>query len=234
MKKNLSDIHCFDSPWVDNDSSSMIDSLLIKLGSPRFFQPGQIIYLQESYTNDLYYIGDGKVKIYVLSEDGTEKILAFQEKGTLFGVSSAFDGGPYRETAEAVLPSTIYVINIFRILQAMERNPSIASCIINACGRRIKLLTAQLEALSFLSVHARIAQILAKAILSHGQQTERGKKLEIHLTHQELADIVAAERSTVTRVLNEFRKMGIVDKNKWDLFVVDEQKLEKIAEGKVV
>ena len=34
-------------------------------------------------------------------------------------------------------------------------------------------------------------------------------------------------------MLNEFRKLGIVEKDKWELIVVDEQKLKQIAEGKV-
>jgi len=151
----------------------------------------------------------------------------------LFGVTSAFDKGPYRETAQVIIPSRVYAISVSKIIQAIQMDPKIALCLIQACARRIRLLTTEVERLSFLSAKTHVAQVLAQVIISHGKVTDKGKKLEIHLTHQELADIVSAERSTVTRVLNEFRKMGIVEKDKWELIVVDEEKLKQIAEGKV-
>ena len=222
-----------DSPWVNYDGTATMSEKFMLLGTPMFFNKGASVYQQADYTKGFYYLAKGKVKISIFGEDGTEKILAFQEEGTLFGVTSAFDKGPYRETAQVISPSKIYVINVSKIIQAIQTDPTIALCIIKACARRIRLLTSEIERLSFLSARTHIAQVLAQVIISHGRFTDRGKKLEIHLTHQELADIVSVERSTVTRVLNEFRKMGIVEKDKWELIVVDEQKLKQIAEGKV-
>jgi len=222
-----------DSPWVNYDGTGTMREKFMLLGTPRFFSKGALVYQQGEYTKEFYYLAKGKVKISILGEDGTEKIIAFQEEGTLFGASSPFDKGPYLETAQVIAPSKIYVINVSKILQAIQMDPSIALCIIRACARRIRLLTSEIQRLSFLNAKTHIAQVLAQVIISHGRATDRGKKLEIHLTHQELADIVSVERSTVTRVLNEFRKMGIVEKDKWELIVVDEDKLKQIADGKV-
>lgn len=222
-----------DSPWVNYDDTGTMREKFMLLGMPRFFSQGSFVYQQGDYTKEFYYLAEGKVKISILGEDGTEKTLAFQEEGTLFGVSSAFDKGTYRETAQVISPSKIYVINVSKITQAIQTDPTIALCIIRVCARRIRLLTSEIERLSFLNAKVHIAQVLAQVIISHGRSTNRGKKLGIHLTHQELADMVSVERSTVTRVLNDFRKMGIVEKDKWELIVVDEQKLKQIAEGKV-
>jgi len=222
-----------DSPWVNYDGTATMSEKFMLLGTPRFFNKGAFVYQQGDYTKEFYYLAKGKVKISIFGEDGTEKIIAFQEEGTLFGVTSAFDKGPYRETAQVIFPSRIYALSVSKIIQAIQMHPRIALCIIRACARRIRLLTSEIERLSFLSAKTHIAQVLAQVIISHGRTTDKGKKLEIHLTHQELADIVSVERSTVTRVLNEFRKMGIVEKDKWELIVVDEDKLKQIADGKV-
>lgn len=222
-----------DSPWVDYDGAATMHEKFMLLGTPMSFNKGAFVYQQEDYTKQFYYLAKGKVKISIFGEDGTEKIIAFQEKGTLFGVTSVFDKGPYRETAQVITPSRVYAISVSKVIQAIQMEPKIALCIIRACARRIRLLTSEVERLSFSSAKTHIAQVLAQVIISHGKITDKGKKLEIHLTHQELADIVSAERSTVTRVLNEFRKMGIVEKDKWDLIVVDEERLKQIAEGKV-
>jgi CRP/FNR family transcriptional regulator len=222
-----------DSPWVNYDGAATMHEKFMLLGIPRSFDKGAFVYQQTDYTEEFYYLAKGKVKISIFAEDGTEKIIAFQEEGTLFGVTSAFDKGPYRETAQAITTLKVYAISVSRIIQAIQMDPKIALCIIRACARRIRLLTSEVERLSFLSAKTHVAQVLAQVIISHGKITDKGKKLEIHLTHQELADIVSAERSTVTRILNEFRKMGIVEKDKWELIIVDEEKLKQIAEGKV-
>ena len=222
-----------DSPWVNYDGTATMSEKFMLLGTPKSFNKGSSVYQQGDYTKEFYYLAEGKVKISIFAEDGTEKIIAFQEGGTLFGVTSAFDKGPYREAAQVISRSRIYSINVAKTIQAIQIDPRIAICIIRACARRIRLLSSEIERLSFLNAKMHIAQVLAQVIISHGRSTDRGKKLEIHLTHQELADMVSVERSTVTRVLNDFRKMGIVEKDKWELIVVDEQKLKQIAEGKV-
>lgn len=222
-----------DSPWVNNDGTAAMSEKFMLLGTPRSVNKGSFVYQQGDYTKEFYYLAEGKVKISIFGEDGTEKIIAFQEGGTLFGVTSAFDKGPYREAAQVTSRSRIYSINVAKAIQAMQIDPRMAVCIIRACARRIRLLSSEIERLSFLNAKTHIAQVLAQVIISHGRCTDRGKKLEIHLTHQELADMVSVERSTVTRILNDFRKMGIVEKNKWELIVVDEQKLKQIAEGKI-
>ena len=231
MDQENQSLYADNSPWIIHDASPSISQKLMLLGKPRIVRNGSFIYHQGDDPRELYYVANGKVKISIFGECGTEKILGFQEEGTLFGMSSFFDKAPYRTTAQAVVASKIYGISELKIFQALQEDSAIAHFITKTFARRIRLLIGQIEGLSFLHAKRQVAQVLARGISSHGQLTHRGKKLGIHLTHQEIADLVSLERSTVTKVLNEFRKMGVVEKQKWELIVVDERKLEQIAEG---
>ena len=47
--------------------------------------------------------------------------------------------------------------------------------------------------------------------LSGGEPRRCLFELPVRLTHQELADLVSTTRDNVTRIMNEFRKDGLVD-----------------------
>ncbi len=46
-----------------------------------------------------------------------------------------------------------------------------------------------------------------------GQETEGGTLIDIQLTHQDLAELIGATRVTVTKLLNDFEKQGIITRN---------------------
>lgn len=58
------------------------------------FPPGKLIYLQGSPADRFYYLKSGRVKVFINSEDGSEKILTVYEAGNVFGEASFFDELP--------------------------------------------------------------------------------------------------------------------------------------------
>jgi CRP-like cAMP-binding protein len=53
----------------------------------------------------------------------------------------------------------------------------------------------------------------------------------IHTSHQELADMIAAYRETVTLALDEFQTRGLVRLGRRSIEIVDQRELENVAEG---
>jgi CRP-like cAMP-binding protein len=45
-----------------------------------------------------------------------------------------------------------------------------------------------------------------------GHQVEQGQLIELRLTHQEISEIIGTTRVTVTRLLNDFEKQGIIQR----------------------
>jgi len=66
------------------------------------------------------------------------------------------------------------------------------------------------ESLSFLDIHGRVASCLLDFAAHHGQTTEEGVVLQMHLTQSELASCVAATRESVNKVLGVFRDEGLI------------------------
>jgi len=82
-----------DSPYVTDNVGKFTDELkiLLTISRVRRYQSGQIIYMQGEKSRHFYFVGQGRVKISIFRENGSEKILAIQEDNTFFGESAAFD-----------------------------------------------------------------------------------------------------------------------------------------------
>ena len=77
---------------------------------------------------------------------------------------------------------------------------------------RIHNYQQQLASLAFDDVRGRLArEMLRLSELPEGEPKRRLFELPVRLTHQELADLVSTTRDNVTRIMNEFRKDGLVD-----------------------
>lgn len=71
------------------------------------------------------------------------------------------------------------------------------------------------------SVETRVITALLELAEMFGIRCTHGYTLEIHLTQQEVADLVGASRSVVSTVLNDFRSRGMLDYTREQICIND-------------
>ena len=86
------------------------------------------------------------------------------------------------------------------------------------------------EEFAFRPVRARLAGVLLRLAGENGSDREAARD-EVEVTHQELADMVATYRETVTVTLHDFRRRGLVDLGRRRITVLDRAGLEAQAEA---
>lgn len=59
-------------------------------------------------------------------------------------------------------------------------------------------------------MESRLLQFLGWLAYRFGRETVQGQVIDLRLTHQEIADVLGTTRVTVTRLLNQLEKQGIV------------------------
>src|SRR4028118_67091 len=69
-----------------------------------------------------------------------------------------------------------------------------------------------LEILHCRSVETSLLRLLTWLAKKFGHQVEQGQLIELRLTHQEISEIIGTTRVTVTRLLNDFEKQGIIQR----------------------
>jgi len=170
----------------------------------RTCRKGQLLYSQEDRAEVLFLLKRGRVQLYRLTPSGKRLDLAVIEPGAFFG-EMPLVGESLRHTfAEAVEDSLICVMSRSDIERLMRERSEVALRMIEVLSRRLALCEARLEEMAYRSVPARIAAVLLR--LSQERSGE-----PVLITHQELGDMIGALRESVTKVLDDFQKAGLVE-----------------------
>lgn len=159
--------------------------------------PGYLIYLQNTQATCFYYLKSGKVKSFIQSEDGGERVLNLYTAGSLFGEASFFDELPRVSSAVAVVPCEIVPIDRELVAQEFARDPELALAMMKYLARTVRLLSGQVDQMAFRPARWRVANYLLT--LSPGSGL-------VSCTQEDIAAAVSASRVTVSRVLNEFAR----------------------------
>ena len=69
---------------------------------------------------------------------------------------------------------------------------------------------SQIEVLTFHNADARIRTALYHLSLKKGVPTKNGTRIDLKLTHKELADMTGISRETATRVLSALQSEGVL------------------------
>ena len=164
--------------------------------------PGYLIYLQDTEATCFYFLKSGRVKSFIQSEDGAERVLNVYQAGNLFGEASFFDELPRVSSAVALTPCEIVPIDRELVAQEFARNPELALAMMKYLARTVRLLSGQVDQMAFRPARWRTASYLL---------TLAGRGGAVSCTQDDIAAAVSASRVTVSRVLNDFARQGWVE-----------------------
>ncbi|MDA8325998.1 MAG: Crp/Fnr family transcriptional regulator [Nitrospiraceae bacterium] len=189
------------SSLSDEDISQISGSFSLKK-----FRKNEVI-LQEQDTNEfMYMILSGKVKVVQITEDGKETIIAFHKSGDFFGEMSLIDGKTAPATVAAIENSNVAIISkkdFYSLL--FVQNKFIVQLLRILCSR-LREAYERIQILSFNNAAQRIKMLFIMLANMYGKEEEKGIRLDIKLTHQNMADMTGIARETVTRLINRAQK----------------------------
>jgi CRP/FNR family cyclic AMP-dependent transcriptional regulator len=182
----------------------------------------------EGEAGDALYIPvSGVAKVFRRSSDGRIKTLAILEKGDFLGEMAILDREICSANVRAAEDNEMLVINGRDFEASLISNPQIAFKIMETFSARLRDADKQIESLTFQIVSGRLVIALLDLAEKHGVQTEKGIKIDMELTHQELAEMVGTAREVVSRILNDFRKTNCVEIEKHHITITDKEELKK-------
>lgn len=187
----------------------------------RKFSKGSIIYHQGDYAASFYYLKKGKVRVYMTSPDGVEHTLSSASSGEILGEAAFFDKMPRISSANALSNIEVAVINEETMLTLTRKYPKLALELLNLQATRIRQLSSQLDAMTFLKADERIAKVLLQNI---------DDKNEVSFTHEEIAGATGVTRVTVSKILRDFKDKGFLETEYRRIIVLDIPKLKSLVE----
>ena len=196
---------------------------LVACQTPKTVAKNQMIYLQGEYANSFYYLKKGRVKIFLSSENGMEKTLTVLEKENILGEAAFFDGLPRVSSAKALVKCEIIVIDRRTLPEYFRREPTLAINMLQYLARTVRMLSAQVDNMTFLQADKRIAQFLVNLA------GKAGAEPSVSCTHEEIGNLVGTSRVTVSKILSDFTKKGWISTHYHNILILNLKALSNFA-----
>jgi CRP/FNR family transcriptional regulator, cyclic AMP receptor protein len=153
----------------------------------------------------------GRVKLTRSSEDGKIFLVRIAKPGDALGLSAVLGGTPYEVTAKAMEPVQMKTFQRDEFLHFLdhhvEGNQHAAESLNNEY--RAALLDACRLALSN-SIAGRVAHLLLQLASEAGTMENSQPEVYLPLSHEDLAAKLGTTRESVTRVLNDLKRRGVL------------------------
>ena len=185
----------------------------------------QLVYMQGEQADSFFYLKKGRVKIFLSSESGMEKTLTLLEPGNIFGEAAFFDGMPRMSSARTIQNSEIVRVTRGDLLGYFSREPELAMSLLTLLARTVRMLSDQVDHMTFLQADKRIALQLLKM---QGECGREGKR--IACTHEDLGNLAGASRVTVSKILNRCARAGWISTHYRSVVIVDQEALRAFAQ----
>ncbi len=202
-------------------SEDELDYIKRYLGEKKYSK-GELIMMQGSPPDYLYFVVSGAVKVYKTSEDGKEQVLHITPRGDSFGDIGIFDAGPVPAAMMAMTPTLLYYIQKDDLYMILQKFPKVALNALRALAIRVRRDSRLVEELSFTQVINRVAGLLRKYI---EWEAEAG----IHLTQQDMANMVGTSREMVNKSIKYMEDRGAIRTTRRGIDILDKDLLKEIA-----
>lgn len=188
--------------------------LIDKMAPMSTIPKGTLIIDPTTDNRRLYLLKRGRVRLFRVSEDGRQLTLGLLGKGNIFGETESLSTGSSAAYAEALDDALVCILGKEDFEAILLRWPKVALKMVSLLSQRIREAEELVENLAFHDVRYRVVYLLAKLTQQFGSTEEEGApgytKLDLNLSHQELAHMIGATRESVSTVLSQLAKEGVV------------------------
>ena len=200
---------------------------LDKLTNLKSADKNQYVYFPEEPSKILFFLKKGRIKIGSYSPDGKEIIKAILYPGEVFGEMGIVGESKRRDFAIAMDDDTrMCTISVDEFKDIMNTNPELSLEMTKTIGEKLRKIERRLESLIFKDARERIIDFMREMADKYGIAIGDEILVKHNLTHQDIANLTATSRQTVTTVLNDLKDKDLIymERNR---FLIRE--IEKLA-----
>lgn len=196
----------------------------------RTYQQGDAIYREGEYGDALYILTSGVVKLFSPYSGTKEATLRLLRPWDIFG-HLAFAGETVQLAyAEAVTESKITKVPKVFMERAIRQDPQVALKVMTLLELRLVQYEDLVKCLLPRETEVRLANLLPILSRKFGEGDAQGPvTIDLRLTHQDLAAMVASTRESVTKVLNELRNRDVIAIESGRITLKDHQALAELG-----
>lgn len=176
----------------------------------RVYQPGDAVYREGEYGDALYVLTSGILKLFRPYSGSKEATLRLLKPWDVFGHLAFAGEAKQRAYAEAITECRVTKVPKVFVERAVRQEPQVALKLMTLLELRLVQYEELVKCLLPRETEVRIANLLPILAQKFGQKNSEEVTIDLRLTHQDLAAMVASTRESVTKVLNDLRGRDII------------------------
>ena len=184
------------------------------------YPKNKLLYNQGDTAFCFYYIVSGRIKTFISSAEGNERLLTIYRRGDILGEAAFFDERPRVSSAQMMADTKVGSIDRPALERCMQQFPALAFSLLRYLSATVRMLSTHLDATSFLPAEKRIVRLLLNM--------DSGGNHTVTCTHEELAYALGLSRVTVSRILSGLAKQGMIVLGYRNIQLLNRKKLENL------
>jgi CRP-like cAMP-binding protein len=203
-------------------------AVLVNDFRPVTYRKGESIFRQGDMSYQLYIVRQGLVRIFKYSLSGEETSIVIFAERNVFGEFAAIDNQPRSATAKALKPTALLELSQATLLRRMEEIPALGLGMARLLVEKVRWTANYAEAVAQYDAASRLLHILLVYNERLGKRQDDGSYLlDLELNQADLASLVGAQRGWVNRILQDWRKRGLLEHQGGQIIILDLARAEQ-------
>jgi len=214
------------TPESDRFKVEMRESLLMATKNSRSVKVGKSehVYMVGDPRETVYFIESGQIKLVMLSAEGKECMIAVHGSGDVFGELGLSGLGGRLETATAMEDCSLKEIPCDKFLARLNRD-SLLEGFVKYLTVRIADQQQVIAHLVTVDSEHRLGETLLQLGRKFGKKDPLSVRVELRISHEELATMVGTTRPRISVFMQRFRNLGLIESSIEHHLIIKERKL---------
>ncbi len=199
--------------------------LALLLGDLRLreYEKDDILFRQGDESRPIYFILKGKVRVYKISPSGSETSIDIFSAHDVLGELAALDNRPRSATAKAITPVSLLTMAQEHFLRHVQAMPGLGLGLARVLAHKLRWTAAYAESVAQYDAAGRLLHIILLNNERYGTPQAGGVRsvVDMGLNQSDLASMIGARREWVNRILNDWRRRGLLEFDNGVITILD-------------
>lgn len=202
-------LYQFDTIAIMNPVQKKVETFFSQFPALSFSSKKIVLHPDDPITS-IYYIKDGSVRMYAISEDGEEITLHVFQPTSFFPIMLDLNSTPNMYYFEANEQTNVFRAPTQNVITFLESEPDVLFDLTKRFAAGINGLLLRIEKYSTSDSKTKLVQLLLYLASKFGKKNENGIDIELTLRHEDIAHWTGTSRETVSRNLEKLAQQGVI------------------------
>ncbi|MGD9698293.1 Crp/Fnr family transcriptional regulator [Acinetobacter sp.] len=207
---------------------ALFKDFIVNCAVQQHFDKEQSIFRSGDIFNGIYAVLEGAVRLGYIDIHGKESVAAIVEPVMWFGEISLVDAQPRSHDAIATQKSLLLHIPSTALQSLLQQHPVFWYHIAQLTSQKLRFAFLELISIQTQSISQRLAQRLMFILNGYGNHSSIEKNV-IHLSQEQLAQMLTCSRQTINQELQALEQQNILCVSFKKIEILDVAELHRIA-----